>query len=256
MNLHSIISSLFCSKEDASNTCSKKDIKQQEISKDSSQKETSNAEIHNLIILDESGSMNCVRPQTILGCNKSLHSIRETAKKDQSISQYVSIYCFDSVKSRYVLRNVLATEVKDLTPEDYRPYGRTPLYDAIGYTVTQINREFGQQDSVGMVTIITDGYENDSRNWRLQDITKLIADLKEQGWTFTFIGANIDVKKMASVLGVDSFLQFTQSDEGMAKMFDTNRRSQQAYYEKLKRVMASEQYAKMMWMSARRSYLQ
>lgn len=245
MNLHSIIGSLFCSKEDASQICTEKDIKQQEMSKDSSQKETSHAEIHHLIILDESGSMNCVRHQTIMGCNKTIDSIRETAKKDSSIKQYVSIYCFDSVKPRYILCDVIVSDVKNLTINDFRPYGRTPLYDAIGYTVTKLSRDVAQQDSVGVVTIITDGYENDSRNWTLRDVAQLIKDLKEHGWTFTFIGANIDVKKMASALGVDSFLQFTQSDDGMSKMFETDSRSRQAYYEKLKRVMASEQYAKM-----------
>lgn len=245
MNLHSIIGSLFCSKEDASQICTEKDIKQQEMSKDSSQRETSHAEIHYLIILDESGSMNCVRSQTVAGCNKTLDNIHKTAKKDPAIKQYVSIYCFDSVKPRYILRDIMASEVRNLTQDDYRPYGRTPLYDAIGYTVTQLSRDIGQQDSVGVVAIITDGYENDSRNWSLQDVAQLIKELKLQGWTFTFIGANIDVKKMASILGVDSCLQFTQSDDGMSKMFDANSRSQQAYYEKLKRVMASEQYAKM-----------
>lgn len=239
MNFNSIISSLFCSKGKADNATSFSKTE------GSSEKQSFHTEIHHLIILDESGSMNCVRPQTVAGCNKTLDSIRETAKKDLGIKQYASIYCFDSVKSRYILHDVLASEVKDLTQENYRPYGRTPLYDAIGYTVTQLSREIGQQDSVGVVTIITDGYENDSRNWTLQNVAQLIKDLKEQGWTFTFIGANIDVKKMASILGVDSCLQFTQSDDGMSKMFDTNSRSQQAYYEKLKRVMASEQYAKM-----------
>ena len=262
MNIFSIISKLIKSKKaidtnetnsianSYSNNSKKKQGKQNPYDKKFEQNKNSEnhntyAEIHHLIILDESGSMNCVRAQTIMGCNKTLHSIRDTAKSDPDIKQYVSIYCFDSVKPRYVIHDVLANEIKVLTLDDYRPYGRTPLYDAIGYTVTQLSRVVGQQDSVGVVTIITDGYENDSRNWRLQDIAKLIKELKEQGWTFTFIGANIDVKKMASILGVDSFLQFAQSDEGMSNMFETNKRSQQAYYEKLKRIMASEQYAKM-----------
>lgn len=266
MNLKSIVSSFFCSKgivvynvfsskikdsffqnkkEKCSQKDSSKDVKQQDESKGSSEKKSSHAEIHHLIILDESGSMNCVRTRTILGCNKTLDNIRKTAKKDSGIKQYVSIYCFDSVKPRYILRDVMASEVKNLIKEDYRPYGRTPLYDAIGYAVTKLSREVDQQYSVGVVTIITDGYENDSRNWTLQDVAQLIKDLKEQGWTFTFIGANIDVKKMASALGVDSFLQFSQSDDGMSKMFETDSRSRQAYYEKLKRVVASEQYAKM-----------
>jgi len=83
MNLHSIIGSLFCSKEDASQICTEKDIKQQEMSKDSSQRETSHAEIHHLIILDESGSMNCVRSQTVAGCNKTLITFTKQRRKTQ-----------------------------------------------------------------------------------------------------------------------------------------------------------------------------
>ncbi len=33
-------------------------------------------EIYNLIILDESGSMDCVKSQTISGCNETINTIR------------------------------------------------------------------------------------------------------------------------------------------------------------------------------------
>ena len=76
---------------------------------------------YNLIILDESGSMSGVRSQTISGCNETLNSIRNTAKDQPEIKQFVSIFCFDNSNSRYILQDVPIEDTRDLTPEDYCP---------------------------------------------------------------------------------------------------------------------------------------
>lgn len=199
---------------------------------DKQEEETVASETYNLIILDESGSMSGVRQQTISGCNETLNSIRNMAKDQPGIKQYVSIFCFDNTNSRYLFKNVLVEETRDLTTDDYRPNGCTPLYDAIGYTVTQLQRHIAESDSVAVVTIITDGYENASRHWDYSSVIELIASLKKKGWVFTFIGANIDVEKTAKGLGIDSFVKFQQTDEGMNAMFEQERRSRRAYNRK------------------------
>ena len=187
---------------------------------------------YNLIILDESGSMSGVRSQTISGCNETLNSIRNTAKDQPEIKQFVSIFCFDTFNSRYIFQDVPIEDTRDLTPEDYCPNSCTPLYDAVGYTVTELRRLIEKTDSVGVVTIITDGYENASRRWNHSSVVELIKSLKKKGWVFTFIGANIDVERTAKGLGIDSFMKFEQTDEGMSSMFEDERRSRQAYSEK------------------------
>lgn len=187
---------------------------------------------YNLIILDESGSMSGVRSQTISGCNETLNSIRNTAKDQPEIKQFVSIFCFDTSNSRYIFQDVPIENTRDLTPEDYCPNSCTPLYDAVGYTVTELRRLIEKTDSVGVVTIITDGYENASRRWNHSSVVELIKSLKKKGWVFTFIGANIDVERTAKGLGIDSFMKFEQTDEGMSSMFEDERRSRQAYSEK------------------------
>ena len=188
---------------------------------------------YNLIILDESGSMSGVRQATISGCNETLNSIRNTAKENKDIKQYVSIFCFDTSNSRYIFHDVPVEETRDLTMDDYRPNACTPLYDAIGTTVTQLSKLLADSESVGVVTIITDGMENASRRWRHQMVVELIDSLKKRGWVFTFIGANIDVEGTASGLGIDSHMQFDQSDEGMSSMFEADRRSRRAYSAKM-----------------------
>lgn len=188
---------------------------------------------YNLIILDESGSMGQVRNETISGCNETLNSIRNTAKENKEIKQYVSIFCFDTTNSRYLFHDVPVEETRDLTSADYCPNACTPLYDAIGYTVTQLSRLLANSESVGVVTIITDGYENASRLWKHHMVVQLIENLKRRGWVFTFIGANIDVERTASGLGIDSRMNFEQSESGMKEMFGAESRSRRAYSSKL-----------------------
>ena len=88
--------------------------------------------VYNLIILDESGSMSVVSGQTISGCNETLNGIRSSAAEDKEQLQFVSIYCFDSTNSRYIIENTPIEKVKDMTSNDYSPNACTPLYDAIG----------------------------------------------------------------------------------------------------------------------------
>ena len=207
-----------------------------EVLKDSLEKDNHNEDndtmtsaTYNLIILDESGSMSGVRMQTITGCNETLNSIRNTAKEHPEIKQYVSIFCFDTSNSRYVFQDVPVEKTRDLTTADYCPNACTPLYDAIGYTVTQLDKLLVNTESVGLVTIITDGYENASRRWKHQMVIELIESLKRKGWVFTFIGANIDVERTATGLGIDSYMEFDQTEDGMAEMFEIKRRSDMGY---------------------------
>lgn len=101
--------------------------------------------------------------------------------------------------------------------------GATPLYDAIGMGIAKINAVTTKDDNV-LVTIITDGYENCSTEYNLRMIKNLIKKLKEQNWTFTFIGTdNLDVEAMAMDMGIDNHLQFQEDEAGTKKMFARER---------------------------------
>lgn len=121
--------------------------------------------VYNLIILDESGSMSGVIGQTITGCNEALNGIRVSATEDKEQRQFVSIYCFDTTNSRYLIENTPIEKVRDMTSNDYSPNACTPLYDAIGNTVSRLKNIATNSDSIGKVIIITDGYENASQKW-------------------------------------------------------------------------------------------
>lgn len=204
--------------------------------------ETIRTKVFNLIILDESGSMDCVWAQTISNCNETLQTIFSAQKEFYATQDhFISIYTFQDagpLKSRYLLRNRPIAEARMLTAKDYRPNGCTPLYDAVGETLTDLEAVAEtHDDAVASVTIITDGEENSSRRYSGSDVAKKISRLKEKGWNFNIIGANIDVESLAKDLHIDNTLKWEQTQEGTSSMGKKLNESQRSYY----RAMAEEE---------------
>lgn len=191
--------------------------------------------VFNLIILDESGSMSDATKATISGCNEVIN-VAKSLQEEHADTQrsFVSIYAFQSGNrnrpSRYICKNVPAAEAHSITLKDYEPWGATPLYDAIGATLVDLKAiAETHEDATAVVTIITDGYENDSRYYTLGKVAKLISQLKELGWTFNFIGANIDVDKVSAALKIDNAMTFDNTELGTTDMFDKFTNSMRDY---------------------------
>ena len=204
--------------------------------------ETIRTKVFNLIILDESGSMDCVWAQTISNCNETLQTIFSAQKEFYATQDhFISIYTFQDagpLKSRYLLRNRPIAEARMLTAKDYRPNGCTPLYDAVGETLTDLEAVAEtHDDAVASVTIITDCEENSSRRYSGSDVAKIISRLKEKGWNFNIIGANIDVESLAKDLHIDNTLKWEQTQEGTSSMGKKLNETQRSYY----RAMAEEE---------------
>lgn len=181
--------------------------------------------VFNLIILDESGSMSSLSHATISGCNETLAVAKNAAEKAGDERRFLaSIYAFQSggEPSRYIVRNAPVESVNPISEHDYRPCGMTPLYDAVGTTLAELEAIADtHEDASAIVTIITDGYENSSRRFTAEKVARMIDRLKEKGWTFNFIGANIDVTKVSASLNIDNALAFTASASGTSDMFST-----------------------------------
>ena len=123
--------------------------------------------IYNLIILDESGSMGSIYEQALGGANETIQTIRAAQTSADDQKQFLTFVTFDS-GDRESVRTIIDTkpieQVKDLTRDDYRPNGCTPLYDAMGRSLTALEQKVTDDDQV-LVTIITDGMENSSREY-------------------------------------------------------------------------------------------
>lgn len=181
--------------------------------------------VFNLIIVDESGSMSVIRRQALSGLNETINTVKKTQELYKDMEQRVSLLTFDNFHQTFIFDNVPAQQVRELTAKDYNPGGSTPLYDAIGLGISRVNALAGADDNV-LVTIITDGYENASREYTLQMVKTLVEKLKKQNWTFALIGTdNLDVEGMAMKFSIDNHLAFAETDEGTKEMFVKERRS-------------------------------
>lgn len=177
-------------------------------------------DVHNLIILDESGSMQTIYQQALSGTNETLNGIRQAQTEYPNQRQFVSIVTFEGngatgVKTRR--DRVPVSIVEDMTEADYLPGGCTPLYDAMGQAITHLDKNTNEGDAV-LVTIITDGEENSSSEYTGAAIKKLVARQKEKGWTFAYIGANQDAIEVAGNLNISNAMNFDATPEGTVQM--------------------------------------
>ena len=98
---------------------------------------------------------------------------------------------------------------------DYEPCCSTPLYDAMGFTLTAMHKQIKDIEDVAVVvTIITDGYENASKEYNGSSIKALVEKLRKEGWTFTYMGANQDSMEVAMSMFIRNARNFDYSSEG------------------------------------------
>lgn len=181
--------------------------------------------IFNFIILDESGSMQCIKSQVVSGVNETLQTIKGAQRQYEEQEHLVTFVSFNElsyngkeaiVKVHY--KCTPAELVREINSNDYTPNGNTPLYDAMGITLTELSTMVADDDKV-LVTIITDGYENASREYAGAAIARLVGDLRKRGWVFTYIGANQDVEKVAESMNIKHRMAFGASPEDTQRMF-------------------------------------
>ena len=193
--------------------------------------------INNLIILDASGSMYSIRNEAIAGVVETIQTIRTAQEENAEQEQLLSLVVFNGKHIATVYDRMPITKVPDFNEKDYQPTDCTPLYDAMGNSITNLRRYLDEEDNV-LVTIITDGYENASIEWNHERIFKLVEDLKKKNWLFTYIGANQDALAVARDMGIDHSMNFAACPEGTKAMFRKEKLSRSALYSKLAKGMS------------------
>lgn len=180
------------------------------------------SKIHNLIIVDESGSMSSLYNAALTGMNETLETIRQLAKDCPGQKQEVTLVTFDTGHYNQIFKSAPVEQTRVLTPQDYRPRGGTPLYDAMGKALTDLEPEVKEKEAV-LVTVITDGYENASCEFSLADIRALVERLDSAGWVFTYIGANQDSAAVGASMGIADTLDFKADEVSMKQMWEEER---------------------------------
>lgn len=187
--------------------------------------------IFNLVIIDESGSMHCIEKEAIDNVNETIQTIRKAQQMHPDQEHYVSVVTFnDDFKTVYDCME--ADKVKEFGPDNYHPNCSTALYDAMGFSLTALRRKVAPDDKV-LVTVVTDGYENSSREYNGSAIKSLVDELKGMGWVFAYIGANHDVTAVASTISITNVMSFASSGYGTQIMTDKVNRSRERLYSKI-----------------------
>ena len=176
--------------------------------------------------------MCAIEKQAIDGVNETLQSVRAAQKKYEDQEHYVSFVTFNSSSIKTVLDRVEATKVEDITPAQYNPSCSTPLYDAIGKSVMELKKSVAENDKV-LVTIITDGYENASREYRQSSVKALTEKLGQRGWTFAYIGANQDAMAVSHGLGIKNAMNFEATVCGTVMMSQKLAASRERWFNRI-----------------------
>ena len=191
--------------------------------------------VYNLVILDKSGSMESIRKEAIDGYNETLGTIRAAQLKHMDTQRhFVSLAAFCDCGIDMIYDKVPIKDADKLTKENYEPCCCTPLFDAIGKTVKKLKADIKDiEDAAVLVTVITDGYENSSKEWTWPAVKALIEECKEDGWMFSFIGAGEDVVKVASTISITNTVVWEQTVEGTKEVFANENDAQSRFYDKM-----------------------
>ena len=197
---------------------------------------TTKTTIHNLLILDESGSMHSIYHQALTGANETIQSIRAAQEQYADQDHRFTFVTFNTVAPnvKTVIDDAPIGKVRDLTEADYKPNACTPLHDAMGLSITALESKVKEGDRV-LVTVITDGLENASREYSGKAIKEMVGRLRAKGWTFVYIGANQDAVEVAKDLDILNSLSFCADAAGTKAMFAKQRRSRDVFYSKIER---------------------
>lgn len=202
------------------------------------------ARIYNLIIVDESGSMIPLKDATLSGINATINTIRFAQKEFASTQQHMlSLVTFDSGSHRPDVRtNIDNKPISEVTGfSDYHPWGATPLYDAMGKSLTVLHdRIKNDSNATVVVTVLTDGLENASTEWDASKLRRLIEQLKEEGWSFSYMGSAHNVQEVTDLLSIENVVEFSHDDYGAGNTWERERSSRRAYYERMNEMYREE----------------
>jgi len=187
------------------------------------------------LVVDKSGSMMDCVDSTINGFNEQVNRIKHKSLEFAEEEITMGLTTFNTnVNHHYFQQN--PKEIVLLNYENYRPNGSTALLDAVGETITEIERQIAASliPTTAIIVILTDGYENASKKYNLEKIRNMISKLEETGrWTFSFIGATLDAVDVAASMSIKSQNSFSfEKTEMKNSVWDKLDKSVSSYFSK------------------------
>lgn len=142
------------------------------------------------ILLDRSRSMESNWKETI----GSINGYAERLQIDGNIM----VATFDNI-SYDVIRNSTPENWKTITSEEVSPRGGTPLLDSAARIM---HYALDSKTDRAIIVIITDGEENQSKNFTKSQVNSLTEEVKSRGYEVVFLGASFDkIGEVAQTVG-------------------------------------------------------
>lgn len=179
---------------------------------------------HIAIVLDRSGSMASIKSDTIGGFNNFLETNRAV-----DLPCTLTLVQFDSEGIDTIRDAMPVKDVPPLTDKTFEPRASTPLYDAIGQTIVK-SGDFlhrlpeAQRPGKVIFVIITDGMENASKEYGLQQVRDMLKHQQDvYKWQVVFLGANIDSHAVGASAGIhaSNVMNYANNAQGVSAAYSS-----------------------------------
>jgi len=151
------------------------------------------------LVLDRSGSMSSCKEETVASVNEYINEIQKEA-----VEGVFTLSTFDNRSIDIPISRIPIRELTTLGEDILMPRGGTPLYDAIGTAVHDLSAFTHTDNEKKVLVIVTDGYENASREYTSDAIKQLIEEKTKEGWLILYLGADHDAFTQSRDMGFES----------------------------------------------------
>jgi hypothetical protein len=168
---------------------------------------TTAGSVHSYILLDRTGSMSDIWDEALGSVNAYAASVGEADEGEiegADIKTAVTLAVFDyqeSLQFDVLRKDVPAENWTNVTNDEANPRGMTPLFDAIGRVISLAEADKPEK---AVIVIMTDGYENSSKEITRDGAKAALDRAKANGWEVVFLGAEFASFGDADAVGVSA----------------------------------------------------
>lgn len=148
---------------------------------------------HIAFCIDESGSVARIIKPLVEAYNQTVTDIRGAVLDEGQEASMTALAFGDRVLHHRILYvGQQVQTVKPLSYKDFNPSGLTPLFDSVYRAIKKLEElDDGKEDTSFVISVVTDGYENNSRDPGVPTTVRLIKEkTATDRWTFTFLVPN------------------------------------------------------------------
>jgi len=170
------------------------------------------------LLVDRSGSMAAIRTSAEDAINEFIIG-QASAAQQNGDRRTIRLATFDH---DYELVHHSRTPAAIHTRFKLEPRGTTALLDAMGQAIRDFGTELAamppaQRPATVIFVIMTDGIENDSREYKYDQIAAMVRHQETAyGWQILYLGANQDAIATAARMGIDEgrSITYAATDHG------------------------------------------